>query len=341
MSIGWAIVSTGRHPDTKMAPAIAAARDAHVAAAVSRDAGRARAFTDKHGGTPYTDLTAALADPAVDAVYIASPNFLHRQHTEAAAAAGKHVLVEKPIATTVADAEAMVAASAQAGVHLGVGFHLRTHPGHVRLRALVAEGALGTVSLAEANWGRGTVGQVKPPPRAALQAWWDDPAKVGAGAFMATGVHCADLLRFVLDDEVSEVSALIDATEAAPLEELVALTLRFRSGALATVMTGRRTPGYPHNDLAVYGSGGAARMAGSIEMSRQGTLSVQTQAVQEQMDYGPPDGLEPYTLQVEAFCAAMRGEGRPAATGEDGLAAARITEAMVRSARTGQRVRLD
>ena len=340
MTIGWGIVSTGRHPDTKMAPAINEAEDASLAAVMSRDIGRAEAFVQKHGAaTAYDDLDALLRDPAVDVVYIASPNALHAEQTVRAAQAGKHVLVEKPMALSVDDAQRMIDACDAAGVRLGVGFHLRAHEGHQRLRSLVAEGAVGRVSFAQASWCRGVRGQEAPPARTGLQAWWDDPSLIGAGAFMATGVHCADLLRFVLNDDVAEVSAVSDATPEKPLEELVTLALRFRSGAIANLLTGRRTPDYENNDVMVYGTLGRAGLRSSIEMTQGGALAVRTDALTEDETY-PEHPFALYTKQVRAFDAAVEGNGEPLATGLDGLRVVEITLAMVESARTGSRVSL-
>ncbi len=340
MTIGWGIVSTGRHPDTKMAPAINEAEDASLAAVMSRDIGRAEAFAQKHGAaTAYDDLDALLRDPAVDVVYIASPNALHAEQTVRAAQAGKHVLVEKPMALSVDDGQRMIDACDTAGVRLGVGFHLRAHEGHQRLRSLVADGAVGRVSLAQASWCRGVRGQEAPPPRTGLQAWWDDPSLIGAGAFMATGVHCADLLRFVLNDDVAEVSAVSDATPERPLEELVTLALRFRSGAIATLLTGRRTPDYENNDVMVYGTLGRAGLRSSIEMTQGGALAVRTDALTEDETYQEhPFAL--YTKQVRAFDSAVEGNAEPLASGLDGLRVVEITLAMVESARTGSRVSL-
>lgn len=340
MTIGWGIVSTGRHPDTKMAPAINAADGASLAAVMSRDMARAEAFAQKHGSArAYDDLDAVLRDPAVDVVYIASPNALHADQTVRAAEAGKHVLVEKPMALSVADAQRMIDACEIAGVRLGVGFHLRAHEGHQRLRTLVADGSLGRVSFAHADWCRGVRGQEAPPPRTGLQAWWDDPSLIGAGAFMATGVHCADLLRYVLNDDVVEVSAMSDASSEKPLEELVTLSLRFRSGAIATLLTGRRTPDYESNNVTVYGTLGRAGLQASIEMTQGGTLAARTDALTEDETY-PPHPFALYTRQVEAFGAAVEGNGEPLATGLDGLRVVQITLAMVESSRTGSRVAL-
>lgn len=340
MSIGWAIVSTGRHPDAKMAPALNAAPSAAIAAVVSREIDRARAFADRHGAAnAYDDLDAMLRDPAVDAVYIASPNALHAEQTIRAARSGKHVLVEKPMALSASDARQMIDACDAAGVQLGVGFHLRSHEGHQRLRQLAADGSLGSIAFAEANWGRGVRGQEAPPPRPALQAWWGDPALAGAGAFMATGVHCADILRFVLDDEVAELAALSDAAPEKPLEELLTLSLRFRKGAIANVVTGRRTPDYDRNDIVLYGSLGRAGVYGSVDMNLSGALAVRTDALTLDEPYAP-DPISLYTRQVEAFDAAIQGNGAPLATGLDGLRIVEITLAMIESSRTGRRIAL-
>ena len=338
MTFGWAIVSTGRHPDTKMAPAINIANDSVITAVVSRDAGRAQAFANKHGAmAAYDDIDAMLADPAVDVVYVASPNALHCEQTLKAAAAGKHVLVEKPMALGVEECQLMIDACKSAGVKLGVGFHLRSHPAHQRIRELIASGGLGEIALVTANWGRGVRGQSKPAPRPALQAWWDDPAMVGAGAFMATGVHCADLMRYVLGREVTQVTALSDATSKAPLEELLAMSLRFDDGSLGTIMTGRRTPDYQSNDVMVYGSEGRAGVHASISMALEGTLDIDVNGTKAEESY-ESDPIALYTRQVNTFNAAIVNGGELLASGLDGLRAAQITQAMVESARTGQRI---
>ena len=340
MSLGWAIVSTGRHPDTKMAPAINAASGSTIAAVASRDISRAKAFADKHGAkTPYDDVDAMLRDPAVDVVYVASPNALHVGHALKAAAAGKPVLVEKPMALSVEDCQRMIDACASAGVKLGVGFHLRTHPGHRRIRDLVASGGLGKLTLTTANWGRGTRGIITPPSRPDLQAWWDDPTMVGAGAFMATGVHCVDLMRFVTGREVTEVVALNDASTENPLEELLTLSLRFDDGSLGTIMTGRRTPDFVGNDVMVYGSEGRAGVRGSMDTVLRGSLDVATNALTASEPF-ETDPIALYTWQVDAFNEAVERDIDPAASGVDGLRAAQVTFAMVESARTGQRIQI-
>jgi 1,5-anhydro-D-fructose reductase (1,5-anhydro-D-mannitol-forming) len=129
MPFGWGIVSTGKHPDVKIAPAMAAADGGELVGVYSRDQHRAEAFAQKHGArAAYSQLGDLLKDSRVDGVFVSSPNALHAEHVVQAAEVGKHVLCEKPMATTIDDAVRMLQACRRAGVTLGVAFNLRQHP---------------------------------------------------------------------------------------------------------------------------------------------------------------------------------------------------------------------
>ena len=255
-----------------------------------------------------------------------------------AAQAGKHVLCEKPMALTLDDCRLMVETCRQHGVRLGVGFHLRHHPGHQRMRELVQGGSLGAVVMAQAQWAYGTRGLEKPRPRSALQQWWEDPALVGAGSWMGSGVHCVDLLRYVLGQEAVEVTAITDASEAEPLEHLATVLLRFQGGALGTAVASRRLPD-SHNDLTVYGTNGKGELRDSLNVDLQGALTVATDALEIAQQY-PHDPLAMYVRQVEAFNEAVASGTEPVASGWDGLKVAEVTLAMVESAKTGRTIRI-
>ncbi len=228
MPFGWGIVSTGKHPDIKIAPAMAAADGGELVGVYSRDQHRAEAFAQKHDArAAYSQLGDLLKDSRVDGVFVSSPNALHAEHVVQAAEAGKHVLCEKPMATTIADAVRMLQACRRAGVTLGIAFNLRQHPAYIRARELVAAGTLGRIVLAQAQWAFGVRGRDGSPPRTPLTQWWDTPELIGgASTMMGTGVHSVDLLRFVLGAEVDEITAVTDGqTVARPLEQLACLTL--------------------------------------------------------------------------------------------------------------------
>ena len=144
-SLRIAMIATGRIADNALAPAVNNAAGAELWSVLSRDAGRARDFAERHGAVSpepaYTDLDTLLADPDLDAVLLASPDGLHAEQCIAAARAGKHVLCEKPMATTAADAERMTAACRNAGVKLGIAYHMRWHRGHRDLAGAAQAGS--------------------------------------------------------------------------------------------------------------------------------------------------------------------------------------------------------
>ena len=342
MALGWGIISTGQHPDLKIAPAIAAAPDNRLVAVYSRDRGRAEEFARRHGAdAAYDALDELLADSRVDAVFICSPNALHSEQTLQAAVRGKHVLSEKPMATTLSDAVAMVRACREAGVKLGVGFHLRQHPGHVRAREFIAGGGLGKVTLAQGQWGFGVRGQGPPPPRTGLRQWWDQPDLIGnASTMMGTGVHVVDLLRFLLGQEVTEVAAITDGqTKSQPLEQLAAMSLRFSGGTLGTVCCGRVLPD-SRNDFDIYGSDGRVGSRATLWEARQGQVEIVSETVNETLDC-PEEYLGNFVAEIQDFRRAVEADEEPAASGMDGLRVVEVTLAMVESARSGRTVSID
>jgi 1,5-anhydro-D-fructose reductase (1,5-anhydro-D-mannitol-forming) len=348
MTIGWALVSPGKHADSLVAPAISLAEDTQLVAVCSRDQARADAFAAKHGAqAAYTSLEALVADARVDAVFIAAPNFLHAPYTTIAAQAGKHVLVEKPMAVRVDEAVAMVRTCRAHGVKLGVGFHLRHHPGHQEARRLLGEGVLGTITLVQAQWGGGIRGQTEIPfevfqeaRSGSRSAWWVQPEGVGgAWAMMAMGTHGIDLLHFLLGQDIVEVAALTDGQRPdRPLERLATMCVRFSDGALGMVCCGSRMPD-SKNDATLYGSHGRMVLGDTLRTALQGSLEVVSDTVTTTVSY-PQDALALYTRQVEAFNQAIQHDAEPSASGLDGLLAVQVTVATVESAATGRAVQI-
>ena len=250
MALGWAIIGAGMHPHQKLAPAIGLTPDAELIAVLSRDQGRADAFAETHGAKAgYSNIDDLLADSRIDAVFVASPNASHVGHTVQTAKAGKHVLSEKPMATSVDDALTMVQVCQASGVKLGLGFALRFHPAHLLARDLVSKGKLGRVRLLQGHWGRGERGEPEHKPRSGLRGWWEDPEAMGGGSvIMGLGVHVFDLVRFVMDQEILEVTAMTDGqTDGQPLEHIASMSLRLDDGTIANVSCGRMLPEQLHH----------------------------------------------------------------------------------------------
>jgi len=343
MTLGWGIVSTGRHPENKIVPAMKRAAGNRLIGIYSRDRGRAEAFAQRHGiRAAYDSLTDLLKNPEVQAVFIASPNSLHAQHTKMAAEAGKHVLVEKPMCVNVSEALDMVRACRKSKVKLGVGFHLRHHPGHRRARQLIREGILGTITLAQAQFcfpdKRGVVDLPRRPP---LSQWWEDPALTGgAYSIMGMGVHALDLLYSLLGQPITEAAAITDGqTPQKPLENIAVIALRFAGGTVGTVCCGRRVPD-TRNDAVIYGTGGRVWLKDTLYEPLKGGLEVVSDSVNMEEPY-EGDLLSLYQLEIEAFQRAVHGDEEFEASGIDGVHAVQVASAIIESASTGRTVKIE
>ncbi len=320
-SVRWGIVGLGRIADTEIAPAITASRRGVLRGVVSRDQGRAGAFAARHAAAralaSYGDL---LADPEVDAVYIATPNALHVDQVTAAAAAGKHVLCDKPLALSAADARRAAAACEAAGVRLGITFQTRFHDSFGRFRDVVQDGSLGEIRVVQVEMSSG---------RTLLKGWRTDPALAGLGVINNIGVHAFDLIRFLLGSEVAEVTAMTGHEPGLLPETLALVLLRYASGALACVNV-NQSVAYPQADITVYGTRGRVIGRSCTRMNMAGTLAILTpdgETVLETASYHAYQGL------VTAFEEAVLAGRQPSPSGQDGLRSVELTDAIARSLR--------
>lgn len=327
-AVGWGIVGLGRVAGEEIAPALTALDQCRLVSVVSRDRGRARQFADKHGAqSAYDDYADLLYDPDVNAVYIATPNALHAQQALAAAKAGKHVLCDKPLATTTSDARHVVAGCAAAGVQLGVMFQTRNHGGMAQVRDAVAAGEIGPVVVAQLEMGTG---------RTLLRGWRTDPALAGVGTMNNLGVHGYDLLRYLLGAEVTQATAFTGREPGFELETVALALLRFSNGALGYVNVNQAAYG-PSADLSIYGTEGHVLGRGVTRMNMSGTLTIRGRSGERSYDVASYDA---YRKTLSDFSdAVLRGRG-PSPSGLDGLRSAELVEVLAAAARTGQASRL-
>ena len=224
------VLSTADIAIKKVIPGMRRASRVDVVAIASRGGDQARAVADRLGiPRAHGSYEALLADPDVDAVYIPLPNHLHAEWTIAAARAGKHVLCEKPLATTAADAERMAAACDAAGVQLMEAFMYRLHPSWVAVRRLVASGRIGKLG--------------------AVQSWFsyfnDDPTNIrniqefGGGALYDIGCYNVNLSRLLFGSEPTRIRASIERDPATGVDVLTSAILDFAEGT-ATFTCGTR-----------------------------------------------------------------------------------------------------
>ncbi len=293
-------------------------------AAFSPDPAERAAFAQTYGARAAPSYEALLADTAIDAVVLATPHSLHTPQIEAAADAGKHVFVEKPLAVTTADARRAVEACAKAGVMLAVGHNRRLLFQVDLLKRLVDEGAAGNIGLVEANYS--TPEALRLPPG----HWRRDPAECPGGAMTAIGIHMIDWLH-VLFGRVAEARGLF-ATRAAdpPMQDTATATLRFESGPLATLTCLYAAPYV--NRFAIHGS--AARIAveataAETEALRPILTITRAGGGEERLTVPHVDTL---ALQLQRFAAACRRQGAVAVSGAEAARNTAVLDAIALSA---------
>jgi 1,5-anhydro-D-fructose reductase (1,5-anhydro-D-mannitol-forming) len=324
MALGWGIIGPGGVADEDMAPAIAADPNSTLIAVVSRDRGRAEAFATKHGArSAGTDYSAMLANPDVDAVLVTTPNGLHSEQVVAAARAGKHVLCDKPLGLTAAEAQLAVEECAKAGVRLGMNFQTRHHSCFQEARRAIKAGEIGEIVYAEVN---ASPGARRPG------GWRTDLRIAGLGSVNNIAVHMYDLLRFLFDDEVAEVTALFDVGREPTLEVLPMVLLRFKKGGMAYA-NGNQVTFRPLNDIAVHGTEGRIDGRGITRPGREGDMTIVTASGEKSSHWSTKDC---YARLVAAFSEALLAGRDPNPSGADGLRNVLITDAIVRSAREGK-----
>jgi 1,5-anhydro-D-fructose reductase (1,5-anhydro-D-mannitol-forming) len=311
----WGLIGASTIGREWMVPAIGAQPDSMVAAVASSSPERARRYADELGiPNAFTSVADLLAEPTIDAIYISTTNEWHEPQALAAIAAGKHVLCEKPLALSLDSARRMVAAAASAGVALGTNHHLRNAATHRKMRELIQTGAIGR------------------------QSWRVDRPEAGGGVILDITVHDADTLRFALGDEVAEVTAMTanQGMGRAGLEDAVMGVMRFRNGVIAQFHDAFTAPHAP-TGFEVHGTEGSLFGRDVMTQRPMGTVSMRRQGSEEEV---PLDHENLYERSVRCFNAAIRGEGEPAATGEDGVQSLAVALAVREAAETGQTVRI-
>lgn len=289
----------------------------------------------------YPDFDSLLAADRPDGVILATPSALHARQGAAAIDAGIPVLIEKPVATTAAEAERLVAHAESAGVPLAVGHHRRHNPIIAAAKGMLDEGRLGRIVAAH-----GFAWLMKPEQYFAL-SW---RRRFGGGPLLINLIHDIDLMRH-LCGEIVEARALTGhAARGFEVEDSAAVALRFESGALGTLalsdsavapwsweLTAAENPLYPETGQSCYQIAGTE---GALEIPRLRLWrNPASKGWDQPLNSGTTEivGADPLVRQIDQFAQVIRGEAAPLVTGRDGLAAMRVLDAIRDSAETGYR----
>ena len=306
--LGWGVIGFGWVAQDYAVPGLLGAGGRLVAVADPDPQARRRAAA--LGARPATNMGALLDDPAVQAVYVATPNHLHRAAVEAAAAAGKPVLCEKPMAATLTDAEAMARAVRRAGIPYGTAFDQRHHAAHAAMRAAVADGAIGRVTairIAYACWV--DVGWTR-------DNWRADPVRAGGGALMDLAPHGIDLAAFLLGEPVIDIAALTQSrVQDYAVDDGALLIGRTASGVLVQLHVAYNCPeALPRRRLEVLGTTGQLLAERTMGQTAGGAVWRIDGRLGLRVPLRVPDaGASPFARQMAGFETWLRGTGDAAA----------------------------
>ena len=323
----FGVLGFGHHAAKRLMPAFCGAKHAQLAGMWRRDSAKAADDAAKFQiPRVFRSPEELCSSPEIEAVFVVSPDALHRDHVLLAVRAGKPVLCEKPLAMNSGEAEEMLAAAASAGVLFGVAQNMRYNLAIDLMRRWIAEGRIGKPQLAHAQF----CYEANRSPR----TWINDPALALGGPIGDVGIHCIDALCYILGEEVAAVSTLAhrDAVSG-QVESHAVVALDFRSGAMGTVTTTTRAA--YRSLIEVVGERGSLSCEDAMTVDHPVSL-VQREGGQVVMEQ-PVSNSDAFSRMLDGFAEAAQGSPVPyRAPAEEGLINQRVLDAAYRSWQTGQ-----
>lgn len=295
--------------------------EAEVVSCFARSEDSRRAFAEAHGCAAADSLDALLDDPSIAGVIVATPHSTHVELIEQAAAAGKHVFVEKPLALTVEGARRAIEATERAGVVLQVGHNRRRQPANRRIHSMVESGELGTVMQLEGF--HSSPGAHKPD----LPAWRTDPDECPAGGMTALGVHTVDTFNYFVGQASRVFAFSKKVIGASTLDEATAVTIEYESGPIGQIGTSYFVPGIVA--LSVYGTD-----ANVWNEDDGGRLLTQARADKTRTEHAV-EQIDTMQDEIVEFARCIRDGATPETGGPEGLEVAVVLEGIARSVDSG------
>ncbi|MGB9642392.1 MAG: Gfo/Idh/MocA family protein [Candidatus Ratteibacteria bacterium] len=339
----WGVIGSGGIAFRRTIPeGIIPADNAELVAVCDVNEEMARKSGEKFHVRYYTDEDQLIGDPEVEAVYIATPAYLHFKQAEKILKAKKHALVEKPITLKVEEGKKLVSLAKRNKVKLGVDFMMRFNTINRKIREMVLSGELGTIVMARAQlscW--------YPPIKG---AWRQIPSLGGGGSFIDMGCHCMDLLEFILDSRIKEITCMIDTlVHKYPVEDTAIALARFANGAIGVIDSCFSIPdNSSKNVLEIYGSRGSVIAMGTIGQSPDGdatayleteTRGYDAQQQRQLVSTSKKIEAEPfntYRAQIESFSRSVIEDTEVFNSGTDGVRNQALILAAYKSAKTGR-----
>lgn len=346
MKIKWGVIGACGIADRRTIPeGIIPAKNAELVALMDIDKERLKEVAEKYSNVRcYTKEEDILKDKEVEVVYIATPTYLHHKQVLLAAKAKKHILLEKPIAMNLEEAEEIISICKENKVKLTLGYMMRYHSYHQKIKEMLDEGKLGKLVM-----GRAQLTCWYPPVEG---AWRQEPNLGGGGSLIDMGSHCIDLLEMLMGKVVEVSSYTGNLVQDYPVEDTAVVLLKFEEGALGVIDNHFNIPdASSENRLEIYGSKGSILVKGTIGQDSSGYMVERLEkekkgykAEQRREEIKEKEiTLKPvnmYQSEMEDFSRYIIEDTEPSFKGEDGLRNLKIVLAAYESAKEGKAIKV-
>lgn len=344
--VNWGVIGCGGIAYRRTIPeGFTKAKNARLISVMDIDKSKVKEVGERFSLEYSTNVEDILNDSRIQAVYIATPIYLHKEQVIKSAMAGKHILCEKPLALNSKDAEVAIDICKKNNVKLGVGYMMRFHSLHKKAREMIKNGELGEIVFARAQlscW--------YPPIQG---AWRQDPTLGGGGSLIDMGSHCLDLLEYVLDTEIETVSCFADnVIHNYKSEDSSVVIARFKNKAHGVIDSYFNIPdNSSENRLEIYGTKGSLLAEGTIgqssygemiaflEKSSKGYDASQIREIEGGMKIEAPF-VNIYQAEIETFSSAIEEDKDPPVPGEIGLWSLKVIEACYESSKNKLQITL-
>ena len=336
------IIGCGKIAQVRHIPEYTDNKNATIAAYYDLNTQRAQELANQYGGKVYPSYEEILADPEIDAVSVCTANSSHAQITIEALKAGKHVLCEKPMATTLEDCEEMVLAAKQCGKFLMIGQNQRLTKAHARAKQLLNEGIIGDVITFRTTFGHG--GPETWSIDSGKNTWFFDKNKAAMGAMADLGIHKTDLIQFLLGQTVTETTAKITTLDKKDangnligVDDNAVCIYKMSGGALGTMTASWTYYGDEDNSTILYGTKGMMRIYDDPVYSITVTTA-SGENIYYQIDKIQTNDNQTKSGVIDEFVDCLVNNKAPAISGESVLTAMRAVFASIQSSQTGRTV---
>lgn len=333
------IIGCGKIAQVRHIPEYLANPETEIAGYFDLNTQRAQELAAAHGGRVYASYQEMLNDPAIDAVSVCTVNTTHAEIAAAALHAGKHVLCEKPMASTLEECESMVAAARETGRLLLIGHNQELTRAHMLAKQLLEEGAIGKLLTFRTTFGHG--GPETWSVDSGKNTWFFDKKRASMGAMADLGIHKTDLIQFLSGQKVVEATArltTLDKTDASGnligVDDNAICIYRLSGGAIGTMTASWTYYGAEDNSTILYGTKGILRIYDDPQYAIQ-LIRPNGEIVLYRVDQIQTNDNQTSSGVIDRFAACLGGEDPGHLSGEAALSAMRAVFACIESSQTG------